>query len=162
MNRTQYDKVLQAIARGHEDGARLVCGGKRPAGLDKGFYVQPTVFADVPEDAWIWNEEILGRWSACALSTTKGSRTFGQRLALRPGCRSDVPRPAALPARRPPPSCRNRLDQLLAADFHRGALGGYKHSGIGRELGEWGLDNYLETKQITRYDSDRPWGWYIK
>ena len=51
----------------------------------------------------------------------EGSRTFGQRLALRPGCRSDVPRPAALPARRPPPSCRNRLDQLLAADFHRGA-----------------------------------------
>ncbi|MBN0911184.1 aldehyde dehydrogenase family protein, partial [Pseudomonas aeruginosa] len=43
VNRTQYDKVLQAIARGHEDGARLVCGGKRPAGLDKGFYVQPTV-----------------------------------------------------------------------------------------------------------------------
>ncbi|MEZ1894598.1 aldehyde dehydrogenase family protein, partial [Pseudomonas aeruginosa] len=60
VNRTQYDKVLQAIARGHEDGARLVCGGKRPAGLDKGFYVQPTVFADVPEDAWIWNEEIFG------------------------------------------------------------------------------------------------------
>ncbi|MFH0128118.1 aldehyde dehydrogenase family protein, partial [Pseudomonas aeruginosa] len=46
--------------------------------------------------------------------------------------------------------------------FTEAPWGGYKHSGIGRELGEWGLDNYLETKQITRYDSDRPWGWYIK
>ena len=37
-----------------------------------------------------------------------------------------------------------------------------KQSGIGRELGVWGLNNYLETKQITRFSSDEPWGWYIK
>jgi betaine-aldehyde dehydrogenase len=37
-----------------------------------------------------------------------------------------------------------------------------KHSGIGRELGQWGLDNYLEVKQVTEYVSDQAWGWYIR
>jgi betaine-aldehyde dehydrogenase len=46
--------------------------------------------------------------------------------------------------------------------FTEAPWGGYKQSGIGRELGRWGLDNYLETKQITRLVSDEPWGWYIK
>ncbi|MBN3819555.1 aldehyde dehydrogenase family protein [Paraburkholderia sp. Se-20369] len=46
--------------------------------------------------------------------------------------------------------------------FTEAPWGGYKQSGIGRELGEWGLNNYLEIKQITRYDSDAPWGWYIR
>ena len=46
--------------------------------------------------------------------------------------------------------------------FTEAPWGGYKQSGIGRELGRWGLSNYLETKQITRFNSDEPWGWYIK
>jgi len=46
--------------------------------------------------------------------------------------------------------------------FTEAPWGGYKQSGIGRELGRWGLDNYLETKQITRLTSDAPWGWYLK
>ena len=46
--------------------------------------------------------------------------------------------------------------------FTEAPWGGYKQSGIGRELGEWGLNNYLETKQITSYVSDEPWAWYIK
>ena len=46
--------------------------------------------------------------------------------------------------------------------FTEAPWGGYKKSGIGRELGVWGLNNYLETKQITTYDRSRPWGWYLK
>ena len=46
--------------------------------------------------------------------------------------------------------------------FTEAPWGGYKQSGIGRELGRWGLDNYLETKQITRLVSDEAWGWYLK
>jgi betaine-aldehyde dehydrogenase len=45
--------------------------------------------------------------------------------------------------------------------FTEAPWGGYKQSGIGRELGEWGFDNYLETKQLTRYTSAEPWGWYL-
>ncbi|MCO1965964.1 aldehyde dehydrogenase family protein [Pseudomonas aeruginosa] len=163
VNRTQYDKVLQAIACGHEDGARLVCGGKRPAGLDKGFYVQPTVFADVPEDAWIWNEEIFGP-VVCV-------RPFDdEKEAVRSANASRFGLGAAVMSR-DLQRCQRVARRLRAGivwincsqpTFTEAPWGGYKHSGIGRELGEWGLDNYLETKQITRYDSDRPWGWYIK
>lgn len=46
--------------------------------------------------------------------------------------------------------------------FTEAPWGGYKSSGISRELGRWGLDNYLETKQITRLVSDEPWAWYLK
>ena len=46
--------------------------------------------------------------------------------------------------------------------FTEAPWGGYKQSGIGRELGRWGLENYLETKQITKYVCRDPWGWYIK
>jgi len=46
--------------------------------------------------------------------------------------------------------------------FTQAPWGGYKQSGIGRELGRWGFDNYLETKQITEYVSEEAWGWYLK
>ncbi|MCY1403685.1 Betaine aldehyde dehydrogenase [compost metagenome] len=46
--------------------------------------------------------------------------------------------------------------------FTESPWGGYKQSGIGRELGQWGFDSYREVKQLTRYDSQQPWGWYIR
>ena len=46
--------------------------------------------------------------------------------------------------------------------FVEAPWGGYKQSGIGRELGEWGFNNYLETKQVTQFTSEESWGWYIK
>ncbi|VXC14156.1 Aldehyde dehydrogenase [Pseudomonas sp. 8AS] len=159
----QYDKVREAIARGSKEGAKRVYGGERPAGFDKGFYLQPTIFADVPEDSWIWNEEIFGPVvcirpfddEAEALRSANNSR-FGLAAAV---MSKDLPR-----AERIARKLRAGIVWINCSQptFTEAPWGGYKQSGIGRELGEWGLNNYLETKQITRYDSEQPWGWYIK
>ncbi|MGP0173582.1 aldehyde dehydrogenase family protein [Pseudomonas sp. NCHU5208] len=163
VNKSQYDKVREAIARGCEEGGRLVYGGERPAGFAKGFYLQPTIFADVPEDSWIWNEEIFGPVvcirpfddEAEALRSANDSR-FGLAAAV---MSKDLPR-----AERVARKLRAGIVWVNCSQptFTEAPWGGYKQSGIGRELGEWGLNNYLETKQITRYDSEQPWAWYIK
>jgi betaine-aldehyde dehydrogenase len=163
VNRAQYDGTLRAISRGLEEGARLVYGGERPAHLDKGFYLQPTVFADVPEDSWVWNEEIFGPVVCIrpfdteeeAIKSANNSR-FGLGAAVMSKDLARCDRVAR--------KFRAGIVWINCSQptFTEAPWGGYKQSGIGRELGEWGLNNYLETKQITRYDSEQPWGWYIK
>jgi betaine-aldehyde dehydrogenase len=163
VNRGQYDKVLAAIARGQEEGATLLAGGTRPANCEKGYFLTPAIFADVPEDSWIWKEEIFGPVvcvrpfddEADALRSANDSR-FGLAAAV---MSHDLAR-AERVARR----LRAGIVWINCSQptFTEAPWGGYKQSGIGRELGEWGLNNYLETKQITRYDSQQPWGWYIK
>ncbi len=163
VNKSQYDKVLAAIARGKEEGAQLVYGGERPTGFEQGFYLQPTIFADVPEDSWIWQEEIFGPVvcvrpfdnEAEALRSANDSR-FGLAAAV---MSKDLER-----AERVARKLRAGIVWINCSQptFTEAPWGGYKQSGIGRELGEWGLNNYLETKQITRFDSEQPWGWYIK
>ncbi|TDN61593.1 aldehyde dehydrogenase family protein [Paraburkholderia sp. BL10I2N1] len=163
VSRGQYDKVREAIARGQQEGARLVTGGNRPTGLEKGYFLAPAVFADVPEDSWIWQEEIFGPVvcirpfddEAEALRSANDSR-FGLAAAV---MSRDLER-----CERVARALRAGIVWINCSQptFTEAPWGGYKQSGIGRELGEWGLNNYLETKQITRYDSDRPWGWYIK
>jgi len=163
VNRTQYDKILQAVARGQEEGATLLYGGTRPADCNTGYFLTPAIFADVPVNSWIWNEEIFGPVvcvrpfddEAEALKSANDSR-FGLAAAV---MSKDLVR-AERVARR----LRAGIVWVNCSQptFTEAPWGGYKQSGIGRELGEWGLNNYLETKQITRYDSDQPWGWYIK
>ncbi|MGV8918941.1 MAG: aldehyde dehydrogenase family protein [Pseudomonas sp.] len=163
VNKGQYDKVLAAVARGQEEGATLLYGGTRPAHCDKGYFLTPAIFADVPEQSWIWKEEIFGPVvcvrpfddEAEALRSANDSR-FGLAAAV---MSNDLDR-AERVARR----LRAGIVWINCSQptFTEAPWGGYKQSGIGRELGEWGLNNYLESKQITRYDSQQPWGWYIK
>lgn len=163
VSRGQYDKVLEAIAKGKEEGARLLYGGTRPENKEKGYFLTPAIFADVPEDSWIWKEEIFGPVvcirpfddEADALRSANDSR-FGLAAAV---MSNDLAR-----AERVARKLRAGIVWINCSQptFTEAPWGGYKQSGIGRELGEWGLNNYLETKQITRYDSRQPWGWYIK
>ena len=60
VNQAQYQRVLGHIDRGLSAGAKLVCGGNRPADLPRGYFLQPTVFTEVPLDSALWNEEIFG------------------------------------------------------------------------------------------------------
>jgi betaine-aldehyde dehydrogenase len=163
VSKGQYDKVREAVQRGRDEGARLVTGGGRPAHLDTGFFMEPVVFADVPTDSWIWNEEIFGPVvcirpfddEAEAVQSANDSR-FGLGAAV---MSKDTER-----CERVARALRAGIVWINCSQptFTEAPWGGYKQSGIGRELGEWGLNNYLETKQITRYVSDKPWGWYIK
>lgn len=163
VNAAQYHKVQSAIARGVEQGAILRSGGKRPPGCNQGFFLQPTIFTDMSEESDIWREEIFGPVvcvrpfddEAEALASANRSR-FGLAAAV---MSADLTR-----AERVARKLRAGIVWINCSQptFTEAPWGGYKQSGIGRELGEWGLNNYLETKQITRYDSEEPWGWYLK
>lgn len=162
VNAAQYEKVQQAIARGAEQGATLLSGGKRPPGLEKGYFLQPTIFTEMSEESDLWREEIFGpvvcvrpfEDEAEAVASANRSR-FGLAAAV---MSADLAR-----AERVARKLRAGIVWVNCSQptFTEAPWGGYKQSGIGRELGEWGLNNYLETKQITRYDSDEPWGWYL-
>ncbi|WP_030338329.1 aldehyde dehydrogenase family protein [Micromonospora parva] len=143
-------KVVGYIERGIADGARLVFGGpQRPEGLTVGAYVQPTIFADVDPASAIAQEEIFGpvltiipyadeeEAVAIANGTVYGltSGVFGE------------PEHALAVAR------RLRVGQVDVNAGHWNPLapfGGYKHSGNGREFGQMGLEEFLETKSIQR------------
>jgi betaine-aldehyde dehydrogenase len=162
VSRSQYEKVLGYIESGKKE-ARLVCGGGRPPGFNAGYYVEPTIFADVLPTARIWNEEIFGpvlsvatfdaEDEALALANTS---EFGLAAAV---MTQDLDRAARV---------ADRLEAGVVwincsqPNFLEPPWGGMKKSGIGRELGTWGLMNYLEPKQITAYQSRDPWGWYLK
>jgi betaine-aldehyde dehydrogenase len=159
----QMNQVLAAIEKARADGAEVLAGGGRPAGFNKGFYVEPTVLADVPLDSDAWKEEIFGpvvsirsfREEDEAVRLANDSR-FGLAAAVMSKDDARADRVAA--------ALRAGIVWINCSQptFTEAPWGGYKQSGIGRELGRWGLENYLETKQITRFVSEEPWGWYIK
>ncbi|MGF6859192.1 aldehyde dehydrogenase family protein [Paraburkholderia sp. CI3] len=163
VSKGQYEKVLAAVARGEEDGARLVTGGDRPAHLDKGYFMEPVVFADVPEESWVWNEEIFGP-VVCIRPFDEENEAVRSANNSRFGLAAAVMSRDSERCERVARALRAGIVWINCSQptFTEAPWGGYKQSGIGRELGVWGLNNYLETKQITRYDGDKPWGWYIK
>ena len=161
VNAKQYQQVMQAIRQGQADGVQLLSGGQRPAHLPQGYYVEPTIFVDVPLEHPLWTDEIFGPVVAIrafqheqeAIQLANNS-IFGLAGAV---MSKDLTR------------CQRVARKLRAGiiwincsqpTFTEAPWGGYKQSGIGRELGIWGLENYFEIKQITSYSSDQPWGWY--
>jgi len=163
VNQSQYDKVLAAIARGVADGAMLLTGGKRPNGFDKGYYLEPTIFSDVTHDSWIWNEEIFGP-VVCIKSFKDEDEAVRLANDSRFGLAAAVMSQDLVRCERVAKAFKAGIVWVNCSQptFVQAPWGGVKQSGIGRELGQWGFDNYLETKQITSYDNTNPWGWYIK
>lgn len=151
VSKSQFISVQQYIEKGIEEGATLVAGGPgRPEGLDKGFYVKPTVFANVTNDMVIGREEIFGPVQVLigyddldhAIELANDSDyglaggVYGADLET---CR-DV-------ARRMRTGWVSINDGF---DFHC-PFGGYKKSGNGREWGEFGFEEYLEIKGLPGY-----------
>ncbi|MCF6192950.1 MAG: aldehyde dehydrogenase family protein [Kangiellaceae bacterium] len=163
VNRAQYEKVLQAIKRGVGDGANIATGGGRPEGFEQGYYVEPTIFTDMSEESWIWQEEIFGP-VVCVKSFTTENEAVRLANDSRFGLAAAVMSKDEQRCERVARAFRAGIVWINCSQptFCEAPWGGYKQSGIGRELGEWGLNNYLEIKQITRFESCEPWGWYIK
>jgi len=147
VDKIQFDKVLGYIESGKAEGARVITGGNRHG--DKGYFIEPTVFADVKDDMKICREEIFGpvvsvikfkdeaeavkRANATVYGLAAGVCTKNISTALRVS--------AALRAGTVWVNCWNSFD--AAAPF-----GGFKTSGLGRELGEYGIAAYTEVKAV--------------
>ncbi|MDI2131792.1 aldehyde dehydrogenase [Yinghuangia seranimata] len=145
----QRDRVLGYIEKGKAEGARVVVGGGRPEGLDKGWFVEPTVFADVTNDMTIAQEEIFGPVLAVIAYEDVDDAV---RIAndspygLSGGVWSEDVEAATEVARRIETGTMS-VNSWVAMDF--GApFGGYKQSGLGRELGPEGLDALVEFKTV--------------
>ncbi len=144
----QFSKVMGYIESGRSEGANLMCGGERAG--DKGFFVKPTVFADVKDNMKIAQEEIFGpvmsilkfkdiedvversNQTTYGLAAAVWTRDIGKAHAIANGVRAGTVWV----------NCYDVFD--AAAPF-----GGFKQSGIGRELGEYGLQQYTEIKTVT-------------
>ncbi|QKK20613.1 aldehyde dehydrogenase family protein [Rhizobium indicum] len=163
VSKRQYDQVVAAIEGARKAGATVACGGTRPEGIDRGFYLRPTVLTDVPLDSDAWKEEIFGP-VVCVRSFKTEEEAVNLANDSRFGLAAAVMSKDDARAERVAAAFRAGIVWINCSQptFTEAPWGGYKESGIGRELGRWGLDNYLETKQITRFASEDPWGWYIK
>jgi len=154
VNKRQWEQIQGYIAKGIEEGARLVAGGLGlPEGLNKGFYVRPTVFADVHPGMTIEREEIFGPVLAMI---PFDSEEDALRIA------NDTPYGLTNYVQTADGARRNRLARSLRSGMvemnghSRGAgapFGGVKQSGRAREGGTWGLEEFLEVKAISGWDS---------
>jgi aldehyde dehydrogenase (NAD+) len=144
----QRDRVEGYIAKGRQEGATVVVGGGRPSGLDSGWYVEPTLFADVDNSMTIAQEEIFGPVlsliayddddDAVAIANDSDYGLSGSVYT------TDVARGIEIAKRvRTGTYAVNNLGMDFGAPF-----GGFKSSGLGRELGPEGLEAYLEAKSI--------------
>jgi aldehyde dehydrogenase (NAD+) len=147
--RKQFDTVRGYIQAGIDEGARLVAGGlERPAGLDKGFYVRPTVFADVAPDMRIFQEEIFGP-VLCMTPFRDEAHAIELANATEYGLSGYVHSREAERARRVARRMRTGMVHLNGAPTDATApFGGYRKSGNGREWGVFGLEDYLEVKAV--------------
>jgi aldehyde dehydrogenase (NAD+) len=151
VSQAQFDRIQGLIEKGIEEGATLVTGGPgRPEGLDRGYYVQPTVFANVTNDMTIAREEIFG-----PVLSILGYRDLDEAIEI---ANDTVYGLAGYVAGEDLETARDVADRLRAGQiginggFDLGApFGGYKQSGNGREWGEFGFHDYLEIKAELNY-----------
>ena len=147
-NKTQYEKILRLIELGIEEGATLVAGGvDMPEGCEKGYYVQPTVFANVTMDMTIANEEIFGP-VLCMIKYETEEEAIKIANDTEYGLAGYIQGEASHAHE---VAKKIRAGQIIINGGAKGTgapFGGYKSSGNGREHGRHGLEECLETKAV--------------
>jgi betaine-aldehyde dehydrogenase len=160
VSKEQYERVSSYLTLGKKE-AKTAIGGGRPKAFDKGYYVEPTIFYDVDNAARIAREEIFGPVASVIPFDGEGEAI---RIA------NDTPYGLAgavwtrdiYKAFRVVKSMRAGIVWVnhMQPTYVEAPWGGYKQSGFGRELGPWGMEEYLETKQVFVNLDEAPIGWY--
>jgi len=146
----QYRTVMGYLEAAKEEGLNLLTGGGRAEGFDKGYFVQPTIYTDVPEDSKLWMEEIFG-----PVLCVRTFKTTEEAIAAGNNTEFGL---AATVVTENDDTATQVIEGLEAGHIYQNSSvsiqpasswGGFKQSGIGRELGPWGLSGFLEVKTIT-------------
>ncbi len=149
VSQVQYDKIQTLIEKGINEGARLVAGGlARPEGLNRGYFVRPTVFADCNNDMSIMREEIFGPVIALMpFDSEQEAITIANDTVY--GLTNYVQTSDGAKANRVARQLRSGMVDMNGMARSSGSpFGGYKQSGNGREGGAWGLEEFLEIKAV--------------
>ena len=153
----QRERVERYVAAGTSEGARLACGGRRPAGIERGYFFEPTLFADVSSSMSVAQDEIFG---PVGVVIPFDGEEEGIRIA------NDSRYGLAASVWHPDPVRAYEIARLVQAGTVSingggggpnlwGPFGGYKHSGIGREYGDYGLLEYTQLKTVS-WSAGRP------
>ena len=150
VSKIQYDKIQNLIQSGIDEGANLVAGGlNRPAGLNRGYFVKPTIFSDVNNNMKIAREEIFGPVvSIIPFETEEEAISITNDTDY--GLTNYVQTQDKEKAKRVAKHLRSGGVEINGFGVSGGTpYGGFKQSGNGREGGKWGLEEYLEVKAIS-------------
>jgi len=155
VSKVQWDKIQALISAGESEGARLIAGGTgRPDGHEAGYFVKPTVFADVDPDMTIAREEIFGPvLSMTPFDTEEEAIAIANDTPY--GLTNYVQTQDNDKARRVARQLRSGMVEMNGQARGAGApFGGYGQSGNGREGGEWGIEEFCEVKSISGWNVD--------
>jgi len=150
VSQVQYDKIINLIELGKKEGANLAIGGSgRPQELDKGYYIQPTIFTNVTNEMEIAKSEIFGPvLSIIPFDSEEEAIKIVNDTEY--GLGNYIQTSDMEKARRVAKKLRSGVVYINGHSMDSGTpFGGYRQSGNGREGGKWGLDEYLEVKTIT-------------
>ncbi|MGV6839888.1 MAG: aldehyde dehydrogenase family protein [Planktomarina sp.] len=149
VNAVQFDKIQDMIQAGLDEGARLIEGGLgRPDGLNRGYFVRPTIFADCTPDMRVMREEIFGP-VLCMMPFDSEEEAIAIANDTEYGLTNYVQTSDPAKAHRAARAMQSGMVEINGKDRSNGApFGGVKQSGNGREGGIWGIHDFLEVKAI--------------